>query len=51
MGTEGDKIRLRWYHVRRVKCTGEYLGGGIGGFGSDSRNRNCLRPGAVHFRE
>jgi predicted signal transduction protein with EAL and GGDEF domain len=27
------KIKLRWYHIRRVKVTGEYLGGVLAGFG------------------
>ena len=34
MGTEPkEKIVLRWYHLRRVRFTGEYVGGLIAGFG------------------
>jgi hypothetical protein len=28
-----DKIVLKWYHLRRVKLTREYIGGVLAGFG------------------
>jgi hypothetical protein len=33
MTNEKDKIVLKWYHVRRVKLTREYVGGLLAGFG------------------
>jgi hypothetical protein len=33
MPNEQDKIVLKWYHLRRVKLTREYLGGVLAGFG------------------
>ena len=31
--SDKKKIRLRWYHIRRILMTGEYIGGIIAGFG------------------
>jgi hypothetical protein len=33
MDTKPDKIKLKWYHIRRLKLTGEYCGGLLAGFG------------------
>ena len=33
MATEEHEIRLKWYHVRCVRLTREYLAGLIAGFG------------------
>jgi F0F1-type ATP synthase assembly protein I len=33
MAAREDKIRLRWYHLRRIKLTGDYVGGVLAGFG------------------
>lgn len=33
MASEQEKKPLKWYTLRRVKLTGEYLGGLIAGFG------------------
>jgi hypothetical protein len=33
MDTKHEKIKLKWYQMRRVKSTGEYWGGTIMGFG------------------
>jgi hypothetical protein len=33
MGTKINKIPLKWYSIRRIKLTGEYIGGILGGFG------------------
>jgi F0F1-type ATP synthase assembly protein I len=33
MAARQDKIRLRWYHLRRIQLTGEYVGGVLAGFG------------------
>jgi hypothetical protein len=33
MTTEKAKIPLKWYHVRRVRLTTEYVGGIVAGFG------------------
>jgi F0F1-type ATP synthase assembly protein I len=33
MGTKSNKTPLKWYSIRRMKLTGEYIGGILGGFG------------------
>lgn len=33
MASEDEKIVLKWYHIRRVRWTGEYLGGLVAGLG------------------
>jgi hypothetical protein len=33
MADKQEKIVLKWYHLRRVKLTREYLGGTFAGFG------------------
>ena len=33
MASEDEKILLKWYHVRRVRLTREYLGGLVAGLG------------------
>jgi hypothetical protein len=33
MPSEKEKIELKWYHLRRVRLTREYVGGVLVGFG------------------
>ncbi|MFZ1934755.1 MAG: hypothetical protein WCB27_12635 [Thermoguttaceae bacterium] len=33
MPSEKEKIELKWYHLRRVRLTREYVGGVLAGFG------------------
>ena len=33
MNTETNGTKLKWYHMRRLRLTGEYVSGTIAGFG------------------
>ncbi len=42
MTADANEAEVKWYHLRRLKLTGEYFGGIIAGFGMGIAVLACL---------